>query len=137
MGLALNIIVGALLVVGVAFNTLGAVGLLVFPDVYTRLHAGTKTTTFGAIFLVLAVVAYAVSQWLAWGAADHAVLAVHSLVALASLLVTNPAGAHAVTRAARRRSITPKEATVDAWEPEAEAEAGEDEEVEEEGGVGE
>ncbi len=36
--------------IGIFFNCLGSVGLLRFPDVYTRLHAATKATTFGSIF---------------------------------------------------------------------------------------
>ena len=41
-----------LLGIGVFFNVLAGVGLLRFPDVYTRLHAGTKCTTFGSIFIL-------------------------------------------------------------------------------------
>ena len=39
--------------IGLIFNTIGIIGILRFPDVYTRLHAETKTTTFGTIFLCL------------------------------------------------------------------------------------
>ena len=41
-------IIYLLLGIGVFFNLLAGVGLLRFPDVYTRLHAGTKCTTFGS-----------------------------------------------------------------------------------------
>ena len=36
------------LAIGLAFNALGVIGILRFPDVYTRLHADTKATTFGS-----------------------------------------------------------------------------------------
>ncbi|MCK4433787.1 MAG: monovalent cation/H(+) antiporter subunit G, partial [Methanomicrobia archaeon] len=36
------------LAIGVFFNGLGSFGLIRFPDVYTRLHAATKCTTFGS-----------------------------------------------------------------------------------------
>ena len=45
-----------LLAIGVFFNILGGFGLLRFPDVYTRLHAGTKCTTFGSIFITGSVI---------------------------------------------------------------------------------
>ena len=49
-------------VIGLIFNTLGIVGILRFPDVYTRLHAETKMTTFGTIFLCLAAGVYCISN---------------------------------------------------------------------------
>ncbi|MCZ2417364.1 MAG: monovalent cation/H(+) antiporter subunit G [Burkholderiales bacterium] len=53
-----------LLVIGLIFNALGVIGLIRFPDVYTRLHASTKATTFGSIFLCLGVVVYAIALFL-------------------------------------------------------------------------
>jgi len=49
--------------IGVAFNMLGSLGLIRFPDVYTRLHAGTKCTTFGSIFICFAIIAYGLWRW--------------------------------------------------------------------------
>lgn len=43
----------ALLIVGSGFYFAGTVGLLRFPDVYTRLHALTKADNLGLGFLVL------------------------------------------------------------------------------------
>jgi multicomponent Na+:H+ antiporter subunit G len=43
----------ALLLVGAAFFLAGTLGLLRFPDVYTRLHALTKADNLGLGFLVL------------------------------------------------------------------------------------
>ena len=45
--LVLLIVLYILLGIGVIFNGLGSIGLLRFPDIYTRLHATTKNTTFG------------------------------------------------------------------------------------------
>ena len=47
-----------LLAISIFFILLGTIGLHRFPDVYTRLHAATKTTTFGSIFLIAAVIVY-------------------------------------------------------------------------------
>jgi len=49
MGILLTVLY-IFLGIGVFFNCLGSVGLLRFPDVYTRLHAATKATTFGSIY---------------------------------------------------------------------------------------
>lgn len=92
-----------LLAIGCFFATLGVIGLHRFPDFYTRLHAATKCTTFGAIFIVAAVAFYAMFNLdeAEWG------LAVHAVFALFALLLTNPAGAHAMARAAYRAGLKP------------------------------
>ena len=53
-----NVFIGLSLLIGLVANTLGIVGVLRFPDVYTQLHAETKATTFGSIFTSLAVILY-------------------------------------------------------------------------------
>ena len=88
--------------IGVFFNCLGSIGLLRFPDVYTRLHAATKATTFGSIFTSLAVIVYSFSRLNVTGDSKFIVLALHTIVALVCLVITNPTGAHAIARAAHR-----------------------------------
>ena len=106
-------VVLVLLVIGVAFNLLGTVALFRFPDVYTRLHGATKCTTFGSIFTGVAVVVYGFALWAFGGDAKFAVLALHALLAVVAILVTNPNGAHAIARAAHRSGVLPQRAVVD------------------------
>ena len=98
--------------IGLFFNCLGSIGLLRFPDVYTRLHAATKCTTFGSIFTSIAVIGYGLWLWRIGNGTGN-ILSFHALVALAALLITNPTGAHAIARAAYRSGVTPKIAVVD------------------------
>ena len=108
----IEIIIYIFLGIGVFFNLLAGVGLLRFPDVYTRLHAGTKCTTFGSIFLVGSVVLLGLKNW--WtGDTNGSILAIHSVIALVAILVTNPTGAHAIARAAHRSGVKPVGAVVD------------------------
>lgn len=44
-----------LLLVGAAFALLGALGVLRMPDAYTRIQAGTKAATLGALGFLLGV----------------------------------------------------------------------------------
>jgi len=104
-----------LLGIGIFFNLLASVGLLRFPDVYTRLHAGTKCTTFGSIFIALAVIAYGLWKWYD-GEKAMISLAIHSFFALIAILLTNPTGAHAIARAAHRSGVKPAKAMVDELE---------------------
>lgn len=100
------------LIIGVFFNLLAGVGLLRFPDVYTRLHAGTKCTTFGSIFITGSVIILGLKMWYL-GNTDGSVLAIHTAGALIAILLTNPTGAHAIARAAHKSGVKPVGAVVD------------------------
>jgi len=112
-----DIIVLLFLALGVFFNFLAGVGLLRFPDVYTRLHAGTKCTTFGSIFLCGSVILIGLRAWfspyMGFSETNGSVLAIHTFVALVAILLTNPTGAHAIARAAHRSGVKPVGAVVD------------------------
>jgi multicomponent Na+:H+ antiporter subunit G len=112
LSVIIDIIVYIFLAIGVFFNLLAGVGLLRFPDVYTRLHAGTKCTTFGSIFVCGSVIILGLKMWYL-GSTDGSVLVIHSAVALVAILITNPTGAHAIARAAHRSGVKPFGAVVD------------------------
>ena len=103
-------------IIGVLFNALGSIGIIRFPDVYTRLHAGTKCTTFGTIFIVAAVVTYGIWKYLPSRDPVWIVLIIHSVAALIFLLLANPTGAHAIAKAARFGGVRPTKAVVDEME---------------------
>lgn len=98
--------------IGLFFNFLASVGLMRFPDVYTRLHAGTKCTTFGSIFLSIAVMIYGVWKYREGDTALIS-LSIHTFIALVAIMLTNPTGAHAIARAAHRSGVKPAMAVVD------------------------
>jgi len=108
----LDIIFYLFLAIGVFFNLLAGIGLLRFPDVYTRLHAGTKCTTFGSIFICGGIIIYGLVKWYD-GDVNSSVLSLHTIGALVAILLTNPTGAHAIARAAHRSGVMPAQAVVD------------------------
>jgi len=104
------------LAIGVFFNLLAGIGLLRFPDVYTRLHAGTKCTTFGSIFIIGSVILIGLKEWIFESTSYTEipdVLMIHAAIALVAILLTNPTGAHALARAAHRSGVKPVGAVVD------------------------
>ena len=110
-----DIVIYILLALGVFFNILAGIGLLRFPDVYTRLHAGTKCTTFGSIFLCGSVILYGLRMWIL-GNVDGSIWVIHTGIALVAILLTNPTGAHALARAAHRSGVKPVGAVIDELE---------------------
>ena len=112
----LNALIWIALAIGMAFNALGVAGILRFPDVYTRLHADTKCTTFGSIFTSLAVVLYAASEYRQHPDGQYAMLALHTVLAVVVLAFTNATSAHAIARAAHKRGHKPAQAVTDRLE---------------------
>ena len=86
-----------LLLAGAGFFLAGTVGLLRFPDVYTRLHALTKADNVG-LGLIIAGLVLQAESWAAMGK----LLLIWLLVLLASASV-----AHLVARTALRKGIRP------------------------------
>jgi len=85
-----DVIAGLLLVTGAAFSLLATVGVLRFPDVYTRMHAASKAGALGAGLLLLGLAVHA---------AEFSVV-MRALAAIAFLLLTSPLSAHLLARAA-------------------------------------
>ena len=79
--------------IGVIFLLLGSFGILRLPDVYNRLQAGTKCTTFGAFFTIIGV-----------GIMEPAWFWKTLIIAL-FILLTNPISNHALGRASRKSGV--------------------------------
>jgi multicomponent Na+:H+ antiporter subunit G len=89
-------------------------GLIRFPDTYTRLHASTKGTTFGALFIVLGVILYSV---MTYNGSSSLTVILHSAVAFLFIVFTNPIGSHAIGRGAYKFGIKPYGAEIDDLDP--------------------
>lgn len=91
-------VLGAILIlVGAVFCLLAAVGMLRFPDFYTRVHAASKAGVLGTGAILLGT---------ALASADIGA-ALRVLVGLAFLIVSAPVAAHLLARAARRSGTLP------------------------------
>lgn len=86
-----------LMIVGLFFMVVAAVGMVRLPDVYTRSHAVALTDSLGAAFLLTGL---AVQQ----GFSPNAL---RILVVFALLYVLNPVISHATMRAAQRAGVKP------------------------------
>ena len=91
------VLVGA----GAAFFAAGTVGMLRFPDVYTRLHAMTKADNLGIGFVVLGV-ALVAPQW-----SD----ALKLILIWGFILMAGTTAAHVVARAAHAEGVEPEDAS--------------------------
>ncbi|GAA1365839.1 MULTISPECIES: monovalent cation/H(+) antiporter subunit G [Brevibacterium] len=87
-----DILSGALLIGSAALSLAASIGLLRFPDLMSRLHAGSKPQILG---LILMMVAISIQQF-HWGV-------ITTLLLIVTLqMVTTPVGTHMVGRAGYR-----------------------------------
>lgn len=92
MEMAQSIIGGALLLVGLLLFVVAAIGMIRFPDAYTRLTAVTKSGTLGLCAVLLGVLVMEPS----------AANAVKLLLAILLQLLTTPIGGFALSRGSFR-----------------------------------
>jgi multicomponent Na+:H+ antiporter subunit G len=91
-----------LFLAGCTVMVLGAVGVIRFPDVYTRLHAATKCDTGGSISILVGLaVALGVSM-----------VSLKIFLVLFLIFLLNPVASHALARASHKYGIKPCEITV-------------------------
>jgi multicomponent Na+:H+ antiporter subunit G len=89
----IGVLADILIVFGLALMTVGVYGTVRLPDAYTQLHAASKATFLGvALLLVSAALS-----------GDGGIIA-RAVLIIGLLTITTPVAAHAVARAARRRS---------------------------------
>jgi len=92
----MNEIIGMIfIIVGLAFDLFGCLGLVRLPDIYNRLQASTKCVTFGTCsilfgaFLMLGVTAAGIK----------------TLFCIIFLVLTAPVSAHALARGAHKAGV--------------------------------
>lgn len=81
-----------LILLGLVITTIGVIGVMRFPDVYTQLHAASKAAFLGVSALLAA--AATGGEW---------AIVVRAALCVALLALTTPVAAHVIAQAARRR----------------------------------
>ena len=99
----MNFTVIILLLFGLLFFAGGSMGLLRFPDFYTRLHAAGKLDTMGLLTTMLAMALYALHDF-TWSAV---LTGLKIMLIVAFVFITSPTATHAVIDASRRAGLEP------------------------------
>lgn len=92
LDVALDVLAGLLLVVGAFLSFAAGMGIVHFPDLLARMHAGTKPQVLGMLFMLIAL-GIRLRSW--------SVAGILLLVILFQML-SAPVGAHMVARAGYR-----------------------------------
>lgn len=87
-----NIISLSLMVAGFLLMTLAAIGVIKFPDFFTRLHASGVGETLGTLMIILGIIIYT----------ESVQLSIKVFIIFFVLLLTNPIGTNLIMLAAVR-----------------------------------
>ena len=97
----LEVVINTLVIIfacnGIFFFLVGTLGLIRLPDVYTRLHAGTKCDTLGAGSILFALAVYE----------RFSVNGLKMIVLAFLVMVMSSTTGHAISRAAYKVGIMP------------------------------
>lgn len=96
-------IAGLLVVSGASFMLLAAVGVVRLPDVWMRMHASTKSATFGIGCMALGLTA--------WRLDDLSVV-MRAVILIGFIFQTAPVAAHVIGRAAYLAGVKPWKGTL-------------------------
>ncbi|MGB6779348.1 MAG: monovalent cation/H(+) antiporter subunit G [Planococcus citreus] len=99
-----DILIILLIGTGVLFSAVTALGLVRLPDVYTRTHAASKSSTLGVLSILLGTF---VHFWF-----NEGIFNTQMVIAIAFLFITQPVAGHLIGRAAYMTGIKVAEETV-------------------------
>lgn len=97
-------IVTILVLFGVFFSIVAGIGILRLPDMYSRLHAASKSSTLGVSLVLLAVFIYF------WYFENQ--FEITLILALVFIYIIAPTGAHMLARSAFHSDVEPYQLTI-------------------------
>ncbi|MGI6551742.1 MAG: monovalent cation/H(+) antiporter subunit G [Bacillota bacterium] len=101
-----NIIAALLMIAGLFFLIVGAIGLVRLPDFYTRLHAAGICDTLGLLLSLAGLIVYQ----------GFNVTSLKLLIIWMFVLLANPTATHVLIRAAYRAGLKPQGEAEPKWD---------------------
>jgi multicomponent Na+:H+ antiporter subunit G len=91
-------IIGAVLIlIGAVLSLISAIGIVRLPDVYTRSHAASKSSTLGVLCSLLGALLYFLIS--------DGFVSIRLILGIFFVFLTAPVGAHMICRAAYRHQV--------------------------------
>ncbi|MBT2583641.1 Na+/H+ antiporter subunit G [Planococcus sp. ISL-109] len=104
MEILVDILIIVLISIGVLFSGVTALGLIRLPDVYTRTHAASKSSTLGVLSVLLGTF---IHFWF-----NEGIFNTQMVIAIAFLFITQPVAGHLIGRASYMTGIKLADETV-------------------------
>ncbi|OCA81487.1 Na+/H+ antiporter subunit G [Bacillus sp. FJAT-27225] len=93
-----------LILAGTIITFLSAIGLLRLPDVYTRSHAASKSTTLGVLFTLVGTFIFFLF--------NEGYFSIRLFLGIFFVFLTAPVSAHLISRAAYKTNVELAESTI-------------------------
>lgn len=93
------------ILIGSIISVISAIGIIRFPDIYTRAHAATKTTTLAVLITLVGTFIYV---WF-----SDMYMSVRLMLGIIFVFITAPISGHLVLRAAYRAHIKMTDSTAE------------------------
>ncbi|MCL1065844.1 monovalent cation/H(+) antiporter subunit G [Shewanella olleyana] len=103
MNLFLEISSGLCLLIGSFLCFSGGIGIIRFPDFYTRMHAVSVTDTLGAGLILLGLMLQS----------PNGLVLIKLMLILVCTLFINPSASHALAKSALKNGLIPRQQTPD------------------------
>ncbi len=94
---------GILIIAGLFFFAVGVLGVLRFPDFYTRLHAAGKCDSLAAVLVIAGLALYNLAEF----SFANLLVSLKILAIAVFVFVASPTATHAITKAALIMGVEP------------------------------
>jgi multicomponent Na+:H+ antiporter subunit G len=101
----MTIILTIMLIFGLIFFTGGSIGIIRFPDFYSRLHPAGKLDTGGLVITMSAFALYTIQPF----SVAAIITSVKILLIIVFVFITSPTAIHSIVDAGVRAGLTPWE----------------------------
>ena len=91
------IITGTLLALGIFFIIVASIGIIRFPDFFSRIHPAGKSDTLGQLLVLLGLIAYE----------GFTLVSIKLLIIITFILIANPTATQAMAKAAFMAGLKP------------------------------
>lgn len=88
---------------GAIISVISAYGIIRFPDVYSRLHAGTKSSTLAVLITLLGALLFFLYT--------EGIFSVRLILGIVFVFITSPVSGHLICRASYRSNVKMTETT--------------------------
>ncbi|MGP4080452.1 monovalent cation/H(+) antiporter subunit G [Pseudalkalibacillus sp. R45] len=100
----IEVVISVLVLLGTFFVFSSSLGILRFPDVYSRLHAATKSATLGVSGVLIAAFIFFI--------VEESMVSGKLILGILFVLMTAPVAGHMISRAAYRTGVPLSERTI-------------------------
>jgi multisubunit Na+/H+ antiporter MnhG subunit len=85
--LVFDLLIWACLFIGIGFGILAFAGLLIFPDIRSRMYTATRASLISASAIIIAVILFGISGFLGGGGSQYGTLVIHAIFLLGILVI--------------------------------------------------